>query len=182
MTSDMSATEKQMLWAEAVEIADDCPGIKKQAYLRIMEILVHHPEIDQIEKYLYEFDKDPRGPSRNEAYWYFVRAKLKQMTQEEWYRHPYAHFEHFNQLIANVIKRRPYSYEAILDLAQACKKFGPSDLAEWAYAIEAIFKIFMSMEWQTPEPLLKTHFGTDCPTYESESLSRFYTLTNELLS
>lgn len=122
----------QSLWDEAIFMAAHCPAIRKRAYLRIMEILVQHPEVDRIEKYLYEFDKDPRGPSRNEAYWYFVRAKLNQMTQEEWLSQPYYYFDHFNQVIESSIRRKPYSYEAILDLAQICKKFGPSDLVSCA--------------------------------------------------
>ena len=146
-----------------------------------MEILVLHPEVDRIEKYLYEFDKDPRGPSRNEAYWYFVRAKLTQMTQEEWLSQPYYYFGQFNQIIESSIKRKPYSYEALLDLAQICKKFGPTDLAEWAYVIEAIFRIFLNIEWRPAEPLLKTHYGSDDPTHESETLHRFHELLNEFI-
>ena len=81
-------TNSHLLWAEAIEIAESCSRIRREAYLRVLEILVHYPDVDNIEKYLFEFDKDPRVPSRSMAYRYFVQAKLNQMTQKEWLQHP----------------------------------------------------------------------------------------------
>jgi len=173
--------EGHVLWNRAVAITEDCPAIRKEAYLRLTEILVHYPDIDRIEKYLFEFDKDPRGPSRSQAYLHFLRAKLSQMTSDQWHQQPHQHFDEYMQVITDRIKQKPLYHEATLDLARTCIKYGPHDLSEWGHVIEQNYRIFLNLQWQPPAPLFETYFNSDDPTYETEALKRFHLVLNELL-